>query len=266
MDAKSEAIRCWTSDPCGSVEGEPGTADYAEQLIAARQAYAPWMADALGYGGTADLSVLDVGCGQGIDLIRYARAGARVVGIDLTPRHVTLARAHLEALDLHGEVIEGDAETLPFPDDSFDRVSSNGVLHHTPDMGKALREIRRVLRPTGEARLIVYNRDSFYYWLTQVGGYGVARARLVRGHGMSGVLSRHVERTSIGARPLVRVFSRRQFARVIARAGFGAVSVVPRHFRLTDTPLTFPIARLVGPCHIDLLGRIGGWYLVARAS
>ena len=76
LDAKAEAVRCWTNDPCGAVEGEPGTAAYAHDLIDARNGYAPWMASTLGYESAANLDVLDVGCGQGIDLMRFAQAGA----------------------------------------------------------------------------------------------------------------------------------------------------------------------------------------------
>ena len=71
----------------------------------------------------------------------------------------------------------GDAERLPFEDASFDRVSSNGVLHHTPDMLGSLREIRRVLRPGGRATIIVYNRNSLHYWLHQVAVHGVLLRR-----------------------------------------------------------------------------------------
>ncbi len=127
--------------------GTPGTALLAEDLVAQRHAYAPWLAAELDYEGSTDLDVLDVGCGQGIDLIGYARAGAHVTGVDLTPRHAELARAHLAVLGLAGTVVEGDAENLPFAAETFDRVSSNGVLHHTPKIEVALQEIRRVLRP-----------------------------------------------------------------------------------------------------------------------
>ena len=148
-DAKRAAVEQWTADPCGSnaAEGEPGSRSYFEDLLRARFEYGPWMPESLGYDETKGLRVLDVGCGQGIDVYRYALAGARATGIDLTPRHVELSRAHLEAMGLEAEIVQGDAEALPFPDASFDRVSSNGVLHHTPDMPAALREIRRVLAP-----------------------------------------------------------------------------------------------------------------------
>src|SRR5688572_20100214 len=92
QDAKQAAITQWTSDPCGpDTEAGAGTRAYFEQLHAGRHSYAPWMNAALGYEHTDGLDVLDVGCGQGIDLARYARAGARVAGVDLTPRHVELA-------------------------------------------------------------------------------------------------------------------------------------------------------------------------------
>ena len=80
---------------------------------------------------------------------RYARAGARVTGVDLTPRHVAVGAPARRGARSGGDNRLGDAERLPLPDASFDRVSSNGVLHHTPDMPAALREIRRVLRPGG---------------------------------------------------------------------------------------------------------------------
>jgi ubiquinone/menaquinone biosynthesis C-methylase UbiE len=258
---KLEAIRCWTNDPCGAVEGTPGTAEYAEALVAARVAYAPWMAEVLGYNGARGLDVLDVGCGQGIDLIQLARAGARVTGIDLTPRHVELAREHLEALGLDGVVLEGDAERLPFPDDSFDLVTSNGVLHHTPDMEAALREIRRVLRPDGEARLIVYHRDSVHYWLTH---------RLYEGRISKRVPLRDVERSSIDAHPLVRVYSRREYRRVLTRAGFRHVQLAVRHYRPGDAYLLWGLQRRVRALGAEpvnaLIGRAAGWYLCAVAS
>src|SRR5206468_11528598 len=116
----------------------------------------------------------------GIDIARYAMSGARVTGIDITPRHVQLANAHLGVMGLPGRAFLADAESLPFGPGSFDRVSSNGVLHHTPGIDIALREIQRVLRPGGEARIILYNRNSFHYWVTQVLYRGILQGQLLR--------------------------------------------------------------------------------------
>lgn len=262
--AKTAAIQQWTNDPCGPVVGGlPGELAYFERLDAGRHQYAPWMADVLEYGTTVGERVLDVGCGQGIDLVRYAQAGAIATGIDLTPRHVELARRHLAAMALAGTVYEGDAEHLPFPDGSFDVVSSNGVLHHTPDIAGALGEIRRVLRPGGRATVIVYHRDSIHYWGGQVLGRGIAGGMLLRERSMARVLSRGVERTTVDARPLVNVYTRSQVRRMLTTAGFSSLSISVRHFdpaAAIQTRFLMAFPRLG-----DWLAERYGWYVVAKA-
>lgn len=257
IDHKRRAIEQWTADPCGPIVDDPS------RLLTARRDYAPFMADVLDYATTRGLSVLDVGCGQGIDLCEYGLAGAKVTGVDLTPRHVELACRNLEALGLDGTVIEGDAENLPFPDESFDRVSSNGVLHHTPDVALALREIHRVLRPGGRAIIVVYNRDSGHYWVEQVLRFGALHGHLLQEHTMSNVLSRNVEDSSIGARPLVRVYSRGSFRRLLGDAGFGNVTVRVSPFRAADTFLT---RHLPSSVKAALSTLPLGWYLTASAE
>jgi ubiquinone/menaquinone biosynthesis C-methylase UbiE len=213
--------------------------------------------------------VLDVGCGQGIDVYCFAAAGASVTGIDLTPRHIELARRHLAAMNTDAQIVEGDAEALPFPDAAFDRVSSNGVLHHTPDIQAALSEIRRVLKPAGQATIVVYNRNSLHYWLYQFAERGLLRGGLVKERSMSRVLSSSVEYSSIGARPLVRVYTAKHVRRLLAQAGFEAVTTGVRHFRAVDTRITSVLARWVQPLEnprlLDRIGCIAGWYIIARA-
>lgn len=271
-DWKSAAVEQWTSDPCGPETGAlvPGTKDYAKALLEGRAEYAPWMTEELGYAGTAGLRVLDVGCGQGIDLMLYAMSGAVATGVDLTPRHAELARRHLASLGLEAEVVDGDAEELPFPDKQFDRVSSNGVLHHTPDIESALRSVYRVLRPGGQARVIVYNRNSFHYWITQVLDHGLLRRKLFKEGSMEGVMSTTVEKTSVDARPLVKVYSRKDMKALLEAAGFVGVSAHARHYRIGDTQVTKLLARVIRPVKkpsfLDRLGRIGGWYVIATGT
>jgi len=267
---KQATVAQWTADPCGSdvAEGEPGTPEYFEALRRGRLAYAPWMPAALGYATTRGLDVLDVGCGQGLDLVQYAMAGARAVGVDLTPRHVELARLHLAALGLDGEVAGGDAESLPFPDASFDRASSNGVLHHTPDIEAALREIRRVLRPGGRATIIVYNKSSLHYWVNQFLLHGLIERQLREEGSMAGVLSRGVEYSTTDARPLVRVYSPRQVRRLMRGAGFANVSTKVRQYQHGDAFLLDWLTRRkwATPERTQMLGRLAGWYVVATGE
>jgi ubiquinone/menaquinone biosynthesis C-methylase UbiE len=86
--------------------------------------------------------VLDAGCGTGLNL-RHLPPGS--VGLDMNPRNLVLIRARLpEQL-----AVEGDLEAMPFADASFGTVLCTEVIEHLPDPGRALAEIRRVLRPGG---------------------------------------------------------------------------------------------------------------------
>ena len=193
-DHKQAAIEQWTADPCGPTWPRASRARARTSRTCSRAATICAVdARVPRLRRTAGLDVLDVGNGQGIDLFHYATAGARATGIDLTPRHCELARAASRRDGPQAEVVNGDAESMPFADASFDRVSSNGVLHHTPDMPAALREVRRVLRPGGEARIIVYNRSSLHYWVNQVLMQGIIRRQLLEERRWRGCLSRGVE-------------------------------------------------------------------------
>jgi ubiquinone/menaquinone biosynthesis C-methylase UbiE len=106
--------------------------------------------------------ILEVGCGIGTDLRQFALNGAHVVGIDLTPNGIAMAKRGFELFGLKGNFVVADAEALPFSSDSFDMVYSNGVIHHTPDTAATVREIHRVVRPGGQARVMVYHRSSYF--------------------------------------------------------------------------------------------------------
>ncbi len=115
--------------------------------------------------------VLDYGCGPGHDLVAFFTRSqpSRLIAMDVSPTSLAEARSRL---DLHGgaESIEWIriSETdrmLPLADASVDIIHSSGVLHHTPDPKRILEEFRRILKPDGEARIMVYNRDSIFMHL-----------------------------------------------------------------------------------------------------
>jgi len=110
--------------------------------------------------------VLDVGCGNGYVLSKYAQEGAKVHGVDLTRTAVNLCSQRFALLGLHGHFSIGNAEELPFREETFDCVCSMGVLHHTPAPAKAVEEIFRVLRRGGRVILMFYHRNSALYRLT----------------------------------------------------------------------------------------------------
>jgi SAM-dependent methyltransferase len=94
-------------------------------------------------------TVLDVATGTGNVAVRAAAAGATVVGLDLTPELFETARPRAEALGVEVEWLAGDAEELPFADESFDRVVSVFGVQFTPRHALAAAEIARVCKPGG---------------------------------------------------------------------------------------------------------------------
>ena len=112
--------------------------------------------------------MLEVGFGPGTDFIQWLRAGAVVSGIDLTPEGLANLRHRIAIYQLpEPERLEvADAEALPFGAESFDLGYSFGVLHHTPDTEKALRELVRVVRAGGEIKVMLYNRHSIRVFKT----------------------------------------------------------------------------------------------------
>lgn len=102
-------------------------------------------------------TVLDVGCGAGMDLLLAARRvgpQGRAIGVDMTPAMADKARASARAAGLSNvEVRLGDALALPVDDESVDVVISNGVINLTPDKDATYAEIFRVLAPGGRVQL-----------------------------------------------------------------------------------------------------------------
>lgn len=248
----------WDADPCGSryIEAEEGTREYYEEFDRFREAFYPYLDEVHDYGGAQEQDVLEIGVGLGADLTRYARAGARVTGMDLTMRAVKETRRRFSIFGLTGSFLEGDAENLPFPDESFDRVVSIGVLHHTPDTARAIREVRRVLRPGGLAVIMLYHRDSFRYRVV----IPVLRRVHPRFRKMS-------DEEIIGemydgrGNPLGKVYSRREIEQLFT--GYVLEDLSVRNFASTDIPVVgrFIPRRLL----LATVGRMAGLDLYIRA-
>ena len=158
------------------------------------------------FDGLEGREVLEVGCGAGVDLIRFARGGARVTGVDLADSAIRLARQNFRHQRLAARLLVADGERLPFADDQFDFVFAHGVVQYTANDRRLVREVRRVLRPGGEAVFQVYNRLS---WLN-------ALSKLMK------VDLEHEEA------PVLRKYSQREFRDAID--GFSEVRLVFERF------------------------------------
>ncbi len=161
-----ERVRAfWQAHPCGTKfsDAEIGTREFFARIEAHRYAKEWHIPEAADFAGARGLRVLEIGCGLGTDGVRFAKAGADYTGVDLTDAAIELARKRFELSGLRGELRVSDAENLDFADESFDLVYSHGVLHHTPDIARAVSEIHRVLKPGGRAIVMLYHRDSYNY-------------------------------------------------------------------------------------------------------
>jgi len=153
----------WNGAACGETAYAKGET-VSEQLTAqtkARYELEPYIFDFAKFHEGAGKSVLEIGVGMGADHEQWAKhKPARLCGIDLTERAIELTSWRLRESDLQSELRVADAENLPFEDESFDVVYSWGVAHHSPNPPKILREISRVLRSDGVARIMIYHKWS----------------------------------------------------------------------------------------------------------
>jgi len=176
--AQKENVReFWNADPCGTryLEGK----DDFDAHARARYALEPYIADLAQFEGARGLKVLEIGVGMGADYLEWLKAGAQATGVDFSPASIERARRRCELAGYQPDLRVADAEQLPFPDNSFDVVYSYGVMHHSPDTARCVREARRVLKPEGRARIMIYHHPSItgaMLWLR----YGLLRGKSLR--------------------------------------------------------------------------------------
>ncbi|HLC60527.1 MAG TPA: class I SAM-dependent methyltransferase [Candidatus Nanoarchaeia archaeon] len=145
--------------------------------------------------------VLEIGCGGGTDILQFAKNGAIVTGIDLTETAIKITKRRFDIYNLKGTFIQADAENLPFEDNTFDFVYSLGVLHHTPDTEKAIREAYRVLRPNGKILIHLYAKGWKHYIFRKFYFRFMSE-------------SKKDKNTEEWGAPLLKVYSKRQFEKL----------------------------------------------------
>jgi SAM-dependent methyltransferase len=190
-DSKKKVHDFWNETSCGEqlYLDSPDEYGYLAQ-IRKRYELEPFIESFARFDGTRDLDVLEIGVGLGADHQRFAQADARLTGIDLTERAVEHSRKRFDLFGLKSELRVADAESLPFASESFDLVYSWGVLHHSPNIARAIDETWRVLRHGGRGKIMIYHRHSlvgYMLWLR----YGLLAGKPWRS--LSDVYAHHLE-------------------------------------------------------------------------
>jgi SAM-dependent methyltransferase len=176
-ELKSEVQSFWNAEPCGS--RYLGAREDFEAHARARYELEPYIREFAGFPQAAGKRVLEVGVGMGADYLEWMKAGAVATGVDMSNASLAWARRRCELAGYVPDLREADAEHLPFPDNTFDIVYSYGVMHHSPDPAQCVREARRVLKPGGALRIMIYRHPSLtgtMLWLR----YGWARGKSLR--------------------------------------------------------------------------------------
>jgi ubiquinone/menaquinone biosynthesis C-methylase UbiE len=266
-DAK-EAVRAfWQEASCGESYAEGETLQQAlTRHAVVRSRLEPYISAFADFASARGHDILEIGVGMGADHVEFARQQPRsLAGLDLTQRAIDYTRARLQFSGLSSDLRCDDAERLPFPDATFDLVYSWGVLHHSPRTDVAVEEVRRVLRPGGTAKIMIYHRRSLVgamLWLR----YGVLTGHPRRS--WSALFATHLE--SPGTKAYTRTEARQlfgRFARVrldtqLSPGDLLASTVGDRH----PTSGLAMAKRLWPRPLVSMLGRRAGLYLLITAT
>ncbi len=248
-----------------AIEAEPGTPAFYTAFDRLREAddcepY-PFSNRIHSFDQARGKCVLDVGCGNGYVLSRYAHFGAEVHGIDLTETALDLSRRRFEIEGLAGTFRSTDGDSIPYPDATFDIVCSMGVLHHIDDPRPMLDEIRRVLKPGGDLILMLYNRNSWKYRVILP-----LRRRFdpaYRGKTLAEALNRNDGEQC----PLAKVYSKTEVRELLK--GFFDVRFTVNQLSWKQLFLVSSLARMLapvlGPSSESFVARRLGWNLYVHA-
>lgn len=166
-DASIDDVReFWDSHPCNStLSQETDRRRYFDEITQARYEAERHIPHVGAFAEHRNRDVLEIGCGIATDGLQFALAGARYIGVDLTPTAIAAARERFELYGAEGELLVADGRSLPVADASIDHVYCFGVLMHTPEPERVVAEIQRVLRPGGTVCAMVYNQRSVNYYV-----------------------------------------------------------------------------------------------------
>lgn len=124
----------------------------------------PYLERYLPQGSLAGKRVLEIGLGYGTVSSLLMRRGADYTGLDVAAGPVSMNQHRANLLGVKAHSLQGSACSIPFEDECFDHVVSIGCLHHTGDLPQAISEVTRVLKPSGQAHIMVYNALSYRQW------------------------------------------------------------------------------------------------------
>lgn len=163
----------WNARPCNIRHSAApfGTKEYFDQVEQRKYFVEPHIPAFAEHQLWADKKVLEIGCGIGTDATNFARAGANYHGLELSEESLDVTKKRFEVFDQKGSFYLGNAEHVAevVPERDFDLIYSFGVIHHTPNPRAVIESSRKMIKPTGELRIMLYARESWKSYMIDIG-------------------------------------------------------------------------------------------------
>tara|TARA_R110002074_G_scaffold132808_3_gene276365 strand:+ start:5056 stop:5811 length:756 start_codon:yes stop_codon:yes gene_type:complete len=165
-----EVKQYWDNRPCNLKHSnkEIGSKEYFLEVSKRKYIVEPHILEFANFEQWTNKKVLEVGCGIGTAAHAFIENGAIYKGIDLSEQSIKIAKQRLNIFKFNGIIEEGDIENYS-SEEKYDLVYSFGVLHHTPDTKKAIKNIYNLLNEGGTFKLMLYAKNSWKYFCIKDG-------------------------------------------------------------------------------------------------
>src|SRR5437762_8033545 len=260
----------WDARPCNIRHSSRpvGTREYFDEVEVRKYRVEPHIPDFAEFALWTGRRVLEIGCGIGTDTINFARAGAMVTAVDLSPKSIEIARERAALFGLGERIrfISANAEELSasVPLEQYDLIYAFGVVHHSPHPEQILAQLAPFLKQKGTLKLMVYHRYSWkVLWIILT----IGRGRFWR---LDQLVARHSEAQS--GCPVTYVYSRHEVRRLVEHHGFRVLEMRVEHifpYRISDYVEYRYVKRwyfrLMPQRLFRLIERTFGWHLLITA-
>jgi len=252
----NEVKNYWDSRPCNikHSSAEIGSVEYFNEVEHRRYFVEPHIIDFANFNNWRGKKVLEVGCGIGTDAVNFARHGAIYTGIDISNESLELSKKRFEIFKLTGTFLKGNAEELDIvlQNTKFDLIYSFGVLHHTPNLSLALKQIYNYCHKSSKVKIMVYASNSYKQKMIE--------ADLDQPEAQYGC-------------PIANTYEKQEIVEILANNGFKTTDIYQSHiFPYQVEPyknykyVKQPWFEVMPQREFDVLQRNFGWHLLIDAE